>query len=184
MFLRKVAKVAAASAYWRAGTMSTRTVEWVRDSIQRFKKRASVLQRRPLLDEEDDNEDVQELIALENTIARWEIALQFLELYERQPHVDHDAKAVWDLLSARFPWSGPAENDEELTEIAVSAMTVGGPATYELMREFVYLQNRGPFGYYLLPHQFMSTVVRLGLMDRSSLKLDAARPAPTTAAGQ
>lgn len=164
--------------------MSTRTAEWVREYIQQFKKRAQILARRPLLDEEDDNEDLQELITLEHTIGRWEIALKFLELYERQPTVDADAEAVWVLLAARFPWnSRPAENDEELTAAATHAMTTGGAVTYELMREFVYLQNRGPFEYYLMPREFMRGVVRLGLMNRV-LKVDAPRPAGITAVGQ
>ena len=138
---------------------------------------------------EKDTEEMQHLKHLEGQISRWRVCLAALELYERQTvdvKSDDDIESVWAILQRNFEWAADRASFSEgrFEKAAVKAMYSPHADVHAFMRDLVYVQNSGPYGYYLLPQEFMRSVVRLGLMERPSLKLDVARPVPTTAAGQ
>lgn len=172
---------------------STMTSAEVRDRIQGWERGAAKLRvivatQEPEEYDSDrdgckscfdpDTEEMQQLKMLERKIETWRVGLAALELYERQSaelKADDDISAVWSQLCQRFEWAPLRNSDENhLEKAATKAMYSSRADVHAFMCELVYIQNRGPYGYFLLPQEFMRSVVRLGLMDRATaVKVDS-----------
>ena len=138
-----------------------------------------------------DTEEMQHLKMLERQMEIWKVGLAALELYERQPAAvkeDDDIVSMWNRLRSRFEWATSAErsdsDESRLEKAATKAMYSPNLEAHTFMCDLVHIQNRGPYGYFLLPQEFMRTVVRLGLMIREPRKVDAVLQPSTTAVGQ
>lgn len=175
---------------------STMTAAEVREKIQGWERAAAklrviVAKQEPEEYDSDydgcescfdpDTEEMQHLKMLERKIEVWTVQQRCLELYERQPIAvkeDDDVASVWAILRRRFEWATSEErsgfNEARFEKAATKAMYSTNADVHAFMCELVLVQNSGPYGYYLLPQEFMRSVVRLGLMNQ---KGDAVAPA-------
>lgn len=138
-----------------------------------------------------DTEEMQQLKYLERKIDAWKGCLAVLELYERQSSAvkaDDAVAWVWSQLRRRLEWATSEERscyvETRFVKALVQAMYTTNEEVHSFMRDLVHIQNQGPFGYYLLPQEFMRDVVRLGLMDSPAERLTRTHTAPATASGQ